>query len=541
MNTPAAALAWELWWGHRWGLAAAGAVVAGFAAYSAAVPLTGQFASVSSIWFVMGLCYVIGVFAYGSEARLEAAESGFPARLFVLPVRTPVLVGWPMLQGVAAAVLMWVAWDALVLRPAGVETPGWWVAMLAAAVAVSQALVWLPFGVPGVRIVVLVTAVTLLIRAPAVLALFGDRFADPDAARRALVAFPLALIPAAFLLAVVGVARARRGDGTAWSPLAAARESPQRRVRRTGEARPFASALRAQTWYEWRLRGRPYVGSVAAVVAALVLLALLNAPAAWADFAPVLLSMPLLLACQFGAVFGSPGDSVRSSALSAFAATRPLDNATLVRAKVRAAAWATAAAWAVALAMTAAWLTAVGGFGKYAAMWDMYVARHGRGTVIGVAAVTVAMFLFGTWRALVANLWVGLTGRTWLVPVQALLTSFVVLSGLAEWVAWDSDPVHRERVASWLPGVAAALVAAKLLAAAGLLRAAVGRGQTTPRAAGVLAAVWLVAAAGLFALLVRIVPHDRVPVYGLALAAVLFVPLARPAAAPLALAWNRHR
>ena len=167
MNAPAAALAWEIWWRHRRGLAGVAAVVAGFASYCAAVPVTAQFAAVSSIWFVMGLCYVVGVFAYGFEARLETAESGFPARLFVLPVRTAVLVGWPMLQGVAAAVGLWLAWGGPVLRPTGVETPRWWAALLAAGVAVSQAMVWLPFGVPWLRLVVPTFALTVLVRATA--------------------------------------------------------------------------------------------------------------------------------------------------------------------------------------------------------------------------------------------------------------------------------------------------------------------------------------------------------------------------------------
>src|SRR5688500_5588138 len=135
MHSPAAALAWEVWRRHRWGLAGVGAVVLGFALASAVAPLEEQVVTVNSMFFVMGLCYVIGVFAYGFDGRLEAAESGFPARLFVLPVRSGVLVGGPMAQGVAAAVLLWAAWDRLVLRPSGVETPGWWALMLAAIVA----------------------------------------------------------------------------------------------------------------------------------------------------------------------------------------------------------------------------------------------------------------------------------------------------------------------------------------------------------------------------------------------------------------------
>src|SRR5688572_27289963 len=119
MRAIAAALAWEFWGRHRWGLTGAAALVAGFAAYTAAAAPGAQMAMASTICFVMTLSYVIGVFAYGFEARLEAAESGFPARHFVLPVPTWLLVGWPMVQGMLAAVAMWLAWDRLVLRPAG--------------------------------------------------------------------------------------------------------------------------------------------------------------------------------------------------------------------------------------------------------------------------------------------------------------------------------------------------------------------------------------------------------------------------------------
>src|SRR5262245_22016303 len=145
MRSPAVALAWELWGRHRWGLAGVAALVAGFAVACAASPVGRTTAFVYSIWFGIGLCYVIGVFAYGFEARMEAPESGFPARLFVLPVRTGVLVGWPMVQGMAAVVALWLAWDHTVLRPSGVGTESWWPVMLAAVVAVGQAVVWFPF------------------------------------------------------------------------------------------------------------------------------------------------------------------------------------------------------------------------------------------------------------------------------------------------------------------------------------------------------------------------------------------------------------
>ena len=66
------------------------------------------------------------------------------------------------------------------------------------------------------------------------------------------------------------------------------------------------------------------------------------------------------------------------------------------------------------------------------------------------------------------------------------------------------------------------------------------RGEVRAAAAVKLSAAWAAAVAALFAGLAWLVPPTVVPTYGLALGVVLFVPLARLAAAPLALAWNRH-
>ena len=55
------------------------------------------------------------------------------------------------------------------------------------------------------------------------------------------------------------------------------------------------------------------------------------------------------------------------------------------------------------------------------------------------------------------------------------------------------------------------------------------------------AVCWDVAVFALYGLLVWIVPLVLIGKHVLALVAILEVPLARLAAAPLALAWNRHR
>src|SRR5262249_44299398 len=150
---------------------------------------------------------------------------------------------------------------------------------------------------------------------------------------------------------------------------------------------PFASALRAQVWYEWRLRGRGYVVTVAVVVAALMALGLLEHPSARVNFGLMFLFIPPLIAAYWGSAMGSPGESIRSTALTAFAATRPLDNASLVAAKFRAATRAAAVAWALVLAATAAWMAWAGGYDKFSAAWDAAVARHGPERATGVCVL----------------------------------------------------------------------------------------------------------------------------------------------------------
>jgi hypothetical protein len=55
------------------------------------------------------------------------------------------------------------------------------------------------------------------------------------------------------------------------------------------------------------------------------------------------------------------------------------------------------------------------------------------------------------------------------------------------------------------------------------------------------AACWLAAVVALYGLLEWFVSSPIVPRYFLGAVAILEIPLARVSAAPLALAWNRHR
>ena len=67
----------------------------------------------------------------------------------------------------------------------------------------------------------------------------------------------------------------------------------------------------------------------------------------------------------------------------------------------------------------------------------------------------------------------------------------------------------------------------------------VGSKTSWSRRAG--AAWWCVAVFALYGVLVWMLDTPHVPHYLLMLLAILAIPLARLSAAPLALAWNRHR
>ena len=144
MKTPALAIGWTIWRRHRWGLIATAACVAITAAASAGVRAfcdPGDALQMCAM-LVMPLfacaLYLASVFAHGFDTDLVTAGTAFPSRMFTLPVRTGALAGWPMAYGAAALALLWLVIAGLILRPAGLDVPLWWPALMAAAV-----LVWM--------------------------------------------------------------------------------------------------------------------------------------------------------------------------------------------------------------------------------------------------------------------------------------------------------------------------------------------------------------------------------------------------------------
>jgi hypothetical protein len=484
--------------------------------------------------------YFLAVFSFGLTGDLAARQSMYPARMFTLPVTTAALAGWPMLYGTAVMAILWLATRLAGVWPSGVDVPVIWPALLAAALlAWAQALTWMPYGLPGLRVIVTVLWLAVI----DTIVLLAIHFDVPEAV---MVAGLAPLVPLAYLVARFAVARARRGDVPDWRGLiggllAHLRKSPDVLPRRRDH---FASPARAQAWFEWRRYGR----SLPALVGMLLPfeLALLFIPENTLAFVfvillAVLLTPPLMAVFAAATVRTANPQGHDSYGVTPFIGTRPLTSAALIAAKLKATIWSTLAAWllvvvAIPLALH---LSDTG---------SMVIERARRVIdAVGMPRAVVTLLLIGlgliatTWKQLVQSLYIGMTGREWMVKGSVFLTlAFLFLLGLvAEWII-DNGSVQG---AIWdaLPLILAMLVCVKMSAAAWIVTRLYRSRLLSDRTLVTGAVTWSVVVLALYGLLVWLVSTPFFPRYLLALVAILAIPLARLSAAPLALAWNRHR
>jgi hypothetical protein len=556
--SPGLALAYLFWTRHRRGLTLVGGywlvvmiLCRALAAGAFTLPPRGSLPPVLiAVVFpcsclVAAAWYLILVFTFGREARLEACESGFPARLWTLPLPTHALVGWPMLWGSATLILVWLTLAWAVRGLCSFDVPLLWPGLLLAVLlAWWQAILWTPFPLPWLRLYLLVPVSTVLLCTPmAILELDV-----PSAAVCGLLAY---LLSVAYVTALRGVACARCGDNVQWN-----RPAPLRWPQASRTHPLFASAARAQLWFEWRLHGLTFPATVAiCMVIALLIMSLSakeldvayrrTAPSLlqeefgslWFAVAGLLVLIPLWAAMGSSPEWGKLGRTYR---LSSFLATRPVSETMLVRTKFVAAAWSTLAGWGALAAGLLLWTTLGGHVPEMVKQFEAMRQRHALSVFWGWLTLLVGGSVVLTWLQMVQRMWIGLTGNPRVIASSVL--SFAAFFGLVvfgSWLANNSEywPVF-DRLLPWLAGAA---VIIKSLSATWSLRA-LRRRELIP--SGVLwgaLAVWIALAAGLFAALYALLPDDWFSVPGVVLGIVLLLPLTRLALAPLALAWNRHR
>jgi hypothetical protein len=545
MRSPAIAIAWEFRQRHRWGLIALSVYLIALTVTRLFILEPGRpleldsgeaFAFVVMVPMTSGMVYFLAVFTFGLSGDLAGRQSMYPARMLTLPVTTAALAGWPMLYGAVAVTLLWLAIRLLGLWPAGMVVPLIWPAPLAAVLlAWTQVLMWMPYGLRGMRVIVVVLWLTVI----DVIVLLAVHL---NASEWTMVAGLLPQLPLAYLAARYAVARARRGDVPDWG-RASARTG---RVASTPTRRreEFRSPARAQMWFEWRRHGLtlPLLVAILLPFELALLFAATDAPLlVLIILLGVLFTPPFMAAFTAATVSKSNPYASDSLVVTPFLATRPLTSAALIAAKLKAMMLSTLAAWVlvlIAIPLALVWSDT----------WPMVsdraraiTALTGQTRAVVILLLILSAFIASTWKQLVQGLYIGLTGREWVMRASVFLTlTLVVLIGpLLEWIIGDSDV----QVALWdaLPLILVILAGFKM----SLALVTVDRLYRSPllsdRTLVIGAAIWCTAVLALHGLLVWIVDTPIFPTYVLALVAILAIPLARLSAAPLALAWNRHR
>jgi hypothetical protein len=562
MHSPALGIAWELWRPHRWWLIGTAvyllvlaliyqvvgvqalartlgnAVVAEALAQKAlrVEDLVNAIGMLSAFPVVVALIGMLMAFSYGVRTNLRMKDSSFPARMFVLPVRTRALVGWPMLYGTVAVALTWMALAEGVLRPCAIEALSWLVAVVAAAMlALSQAISWAPFGAGWLKGISAVVGLSAIVAVPAV----GLSLKVPQTI---LVLIVAAFLPLAYGIAVIGVTRARCGDLPEWYWLS-------QRIKEIGHwlprsRQPFAAAAQAQVWFEWQRHGLslPFlVGCTLPVVLLPLLFGRNDALPAIGVLLFVAL-LPPFLAGFAGTTVSETNPWVKDYyGVPPFTAIRPLTCGALVAAKLKMAALSTLAAWALVLAVVPLAILITGHGGEVAEWWKNGLRQYPSLKFAALVAVGILGLVLLTWKQLVENLIVGLTGRAWVINAcvfvgLGLFSTLILFGG---WLYFH--PAYYGTFFAVLPWLMGGLVLLKLVAAGWTCRAASRRRLVTTRTLVRLLSLWLVIAFGLVVSLWCLIPDNYLSVQGIVLGVVLSLPLARLAAAPLALAWNRHR
>ncbi len=543
MQSAAAAIAWEFRQRHRWGLIALTGYLIILPFIKLVILARGlpinlddaeSFALVVMVPLTSTFTYFLAMFSYGLAGDLAARESMYPARMFTLPVTNAALAGWPMLYGTAAMAMLWLVTRFFALWPSGVQVPLIWPALLAAVLlAWTQALTWMPYGLRGLRVIVAVLWLAVIDTVVLVALYF-------KASEAVMLAFLAPQLPLAYLAARFAVARARRGDVPDWRQTFSrlgqiADVLPRRRNR-------FSLPVRAQLWFEWRRHGR----SLPALVAILLpfelgLLFLAGGTRAFVFYILIGVLLTPIFMAAFAAATVSKTSESDAYGVSPFMATRPLTSASLIAAKLTMTIWSTLATWLLVLVTVPLAL-------KLSGTWTVVIetARHGveaagtaRATVI--ALLVLAGLVVATWKQLVQSLYIGMSGREWVVKASVFLTLSIlfILGPVANWiiengnvqaVLWDALP--------WLPAV---LVCLKMSAGVWIVTRLYRSGLLSDRTLVIAAGGWCVAVLALYGVLVWLVATPWIARYWLALIAILAIPLTRLSMAPLALARNRHR
>jgi hypothetical protein len=228
--------------------------------------------------------------------------------------------------------------------------------------------------------------------------------------------------------------------------------------------------------------------------------------------------------------------------LAPFLATRPLTSAALIAAKIRVSIVSTIITWVLVIAAVPLALS-------LSNTWPTVIERArdlrdliGLPRATAITVLAVLALVATTWKRLVTSLYMGLSGRPWLVRTHIGVTLVLLVAAIPfiQWIG-SNTRVIVVRILDAVPVAATILVALKMSAAAWIAIRLDRSRLIEPRALLATVAAWLVAVLALYAVFAWIAETPIIPRYALLLLAILAIPLTRLSAAPLALASNRHR
>jgi hypothetical protein len=297
-------------------------------------------------------------------------------------------------------------------------------------------------------------------------------------------------------------------------------------------------------WFEWKLNGKSLP-----IMTALVLPATLW-PLVFGE-TPVLttgqtlvnaLMIPVLLAGFIGPRGGgnNPGLQPRNG-LGSFSASLPMATTDMVAAMLKTAALSTLSTWALVAVVIPLAVVLTGRLAKVTGWWQQASQEYHPATIVAGSMAALSVLMVWTWKRQVDRLYFGLTGQSWVATTVGFvwLVSSALLASLAIWI--QTNPQTHETFWLMLPWCLGLWLLGRLLLAGWAFRQVVWQGLVEPRTAARWLAGWLLVASLLIGLLVWLVPPDVMPTHLIVLVVLFAMPMARLAAAPLALAWNRHR
>jgi hypothetical protein len=354
--------------------------------------------------------------------------------------------------------------------------------------------------------------------------------------RQALCAMLAAVSVSAFLVASAAVESQRRGGSSEWQGVRRAIEFITDALPRRGHR--FDSPGHAQFWFEWRRHG------MILPLCTLGVLLLIMAPGPW--LAPIrdettqvalcwILGTPLVLAFALGKGFGKADLWSKEPALPVFLATKPLGNSGWIAAKMKAAALAALASWLAVALLTPLWLWQCCDWHPSLpeALYPPAVRHASPALLFGVLVIL-------TWRLLIGSLFVGLSGRTWMLTTAACGV-FATFIGTPLLMAILSQHPTVFRNLSWLPWFLAGLFAVRVAAAWALIDHACRRGWMTRRAIQRYLVIWFATTTFMVVAVWLLIPAEGWLKWLFVVLALFAVPLLRVACAPMALARNRSR